>query len=83
MQFVAITLVSVVLVLAVAAALQTARMTGKLGLAAGITLALFSVFELIVFSLMASVVQKCEEEVARSTCCDNNYNGIYHKRSRF
>lgn len=62
MQFVAIALVSVVLFLVVAAALRTAPTTGKLGLAAGTTLAVFSVFQLIVFSLAASVTKTCEKD---------------------
>lgn len=58
MQYTAAILVSIVLVLVVVAALLAAPMTGKLGLAAGITLAVFSVCELIAFSLMATLVKK-------------------------
>ena len=73
-QYMATILVSIVLVLVVAAALQAAPTTGKLGLAAGVTLVVFSVFQLVAFSLMADVAQKCEEKVPGSACCCSNSN---------
>lgn len=51
---------SVLLVLAIIAAFMAAPNTGKLGLAAGIGLALFSVVQLIAFSLMAAFIEKRE-----------------------
>lgn len=76
-QYMATILVSIVLVMVVAAALQAAPTTGKLGLAAGVTLVVFSVFQLVAFSLMADVTQKCEEKVPGSACCcPNNNDGI-------
>lgn len=59
-QYMAAILVSVVLILVVVAASVTAPINGKLGLAAGILLAVFSVLELIAFSLMAAVLKDGE-----------------------
>ena len=50
MQYVALCLVSVVLFLVVAAAFMDSPTTGKLGLAAGITLVVFTVSQLIALS---------------------------------
>lgn len=44
----------------VAAAFMAAPVTGKLGLAAGITLAVHAVFQLIAFGLMADFINSCE-----------------------
>lgn len=60
MQYVAISLVSVVLVLVVAAACTASPASGRLGLAAGITLGLFSVFQIVAFSLVIDVTGTCE-----------------------
>ena len=62
-QFLATTILSIALVVIVVAAFMAAPMTGKLGLAAGITLLLFSLFELIAFSLIAAFVGKRETEM--------------------
>eukprot|EP00752_Nemacystus_decipiens_P018611 g16686.t1 len=57
-QFFSTILASVLLVLVFAAASMTAPGTGKLALAAGIGLALFSVVQLIAFSLMLAFVEE-------------------------
>lgn len=56
-------LISFVLVVVVVAAFMRAPLTGKLGLAAGIMLAVFSVFQLIAFACMAALASKCERYV--------------------
>lgn len=59
-QILATILVSLILVLVIVAAFMQAPITGKLGLAAGIALAVTSVFQLIAFSLMAAFADKRE-----------------------
>lgn len=56
-------IVSVILVLVIVAAFMTAPVTGKLGLAAGIALIVFSVFQLIAFALVAAHVDKSETDI--------------------
>lgn len=53
-------LISLILVLVVFAAYQPAPATGKYGAVAGISLLVFSVFQLVTFALMASFIKKSE-----------------------
>ena len=53
-------IVSVALVLAVIAAFTPPPTTGVLGLVLGVMLAVFSLFQMIAFSLMAGLVDECE-----------------------
>jgi len=53
-------IVSFILVAVVVAAFMAAPTTGKLGLAAGIALVVFSVFQLIAFALMAAFAEERE-----------------------
>ena len=55
-QFIATIIVSFALVVVVLAALASPPTTGLLGLALGIMLAVFSLFQMIAFSLMAALV---------------------------
>ena len=59
-QYMATIFVSVILVLVVVAAFMAAPITGRLGLGAGIALAVFAVFQLIAFALMAAFVEERE-----------------------
>lgn len=59
-QYLATILISAILVLVVVAAFMPAPVTGKLGLATGISLVVFSVFQLIAFSCMVAFVAECE-----------------------
>ena len=59
-QFIATVLVSVGLVVVFVAAFASPPTTGLLGLALGIMLAVFSLFQMIAFSLMAAVVAERE-----------------------
>lgn len=52
--------VSVALVVAFVAAFTAPPKTGQLGLALGIMLVVFAIFQLIAFSLMAALVEECE-----------------------
>lgn len=61
-QYAATILVSIVLVVVVVAACMPAPMTGKLGLAGGIGLAVFAVFQLIAFACMADMIATCERQ---------------------
>ncbi|CAM9744844.1 unnamed protein product [Ectocarpus sp. 12 AP-2014] len=57
-QYLATIVISVVLVVVVVAAFMPAPVTGKLGLAVGIMLFVFAVFELIAFSTYAAYIQE-------------------------
>ncbi|CAN0265282.1 unnamed protein product [Scytosiphon promiscuus] len=54
-------LVSIVLVVVVVAAFMRSPVTGKLGLAAGMMLTVFAVFQLIAFACMAAMASKFED----------------------
>lgn len=62
-QILATLLVSLIMVLVFVAAFMKAPLTGKMGLAAGIGLAVTAVFQLIAFSLMASIAENRETDV--------------------
>lgn len=59
-QFLATIIVSVALVVVAIAAFTSPPSTGRLGLALGVMLAVFTFFQMIAFSLMAAVVAECE-----------------------
>ncbi|CAN0052028.1 unnamed protein product [Scytosiphon promiscuus] len=60
-QYTAAILISFVLVLVVVAAFTRAPDTGKLALAVGVMLAMFSVFQLVAFAVVASFSAKVDE----------------------
>lgn len=59
----AMILVSVVLLLVMVAAIKTAPLVGKLGLAAGIVLMVSAMFQLLALALMIAAIDSCETEV--------------------
>lgn len=59
-QFLATIIVSFALVVVFVAALSSPPTTGLLGLSLGIMLAVFSLFQMIAFSLVADLVAECE-----------------------
>ena len=61
-QYLATILATVVVVLVMVAACMATPITGKLGLAAGVMLAMVSLFELITFSVMAVAIKECESK---------------------
>ncbi|CAM9727466.1 unnamed protein product [Ectocarpus fasciculatus] len=60
-QYMATIVVSIALVVVVVAAFMPAPTTGKLGIAVGIMLGVFTLFELIAFSTFAAFIEKYED----------------------
>lgn len=65
-QYLATILMSFIIVVILVAAFMPAPITGKIGLAVGISLIVFSVFELIAFALMAAFAAKGENLTSAS-----------------
>lgn len=77
-QFTATVIVSLALVVVVTAAFASPPKTGLLGLALGIMLAVFSVFQMLAFSLMVAAVT--EREGSRSLLASIRYVGAWFLR---